>query len=112
MVSGSGKRIHQEPIQKRIKKAPFLYRRPSTQEKSPQTTPERVCLYSTRPAPFLQGGFIMQEHMTERETEEYGLYYEEALALYQRYRNDPFELLAAAYELGFLKGKQVKEAVA
>ena len=38
--------------------------------------------------------------------------YEEALALYQRYRNDPFELLAAAYELGFLKGKQVKEAVA
>lgn len=54
----------------------------------------------------------MQEHMTERETEEYGLYYEEALALYQRYRNDPFELLAAAYERGFLKGKQVKEAVA
>ena len=54
----------------------------------------------------------MQEHMTEHEAEEYGLYYEETLALYQRYRHDPVELLAAAYELGFLKGKQVKEAVA
>ena len=60
-----------------------------------------------------RGLFIMsKEHMTEREAEEYGLYYEEALALYQRYRNDPFELLAAAYEMGFLKGKQAKEAVA
>lgn len=49
----------------------------------------------------------MQEHMTEHETEEYGLYYEEALALYQRYR----ELMAAAYEMGFLNGKRVKEAV-
>lgn len=47
----------------------------------------------------------MQEHMTEHEAEEYGLYYEEALALYQRYRNDPFELPAAAYEMGFCKGK-------
>ena len=84
-----------------------MYRRPSTQEKSPQTTPERVFLYFTRPAPILQGGFIMQEHMTEHETEEYGLYYEEALALYQRYR----ELMAAAYEMGFLNGKRVKEAV-
>lgn len=62
---------------------------------------------------FERGLFIMsKEHMTEREAEEYGLYYEEALALYQRYRNDPFELLAAAYEMGFLKGKQAKEAVA
>ena len=51
---------------------------------------------------FERGLFIMsKEHMTERETEEYGWY-----------RNDPFELLAAAYELGFLKGKRVKEAVA
>ena len=41
----------------------------------------------------------MQEHMTEHEAEEYGLYYKETLALYQRYRNDPFELLAAALGL-------------
>ena len=41
----------------------------------------------------------MQEHMTEHEEEEYCLYYKDTLELYQRYRNDPFELLAAALGL-------------